>query len=380
MWRSTSTRLRFQPKIGDVVICKGTPNVYNKTGRMQFVLQQMVPAGEGELKRKFEELKAKLEREGLFDEDRKRQIPLFPKAVGVVTSKTGAVIHDIMVKVKERMPSMPVYLVDARVQGEGAAQEIAEGIELLNRFGKVDVIIVARGGGSLEDLWAFNEEPVVRAVFASKIPIVSGVGHEVDISLCDLAADLRAPTPTAAAEFVVPKKSDLEKDLLNLFARLSNYESWLQPLWQQVDDLYGQFNQNIKNIVQTVKLKLDLLSSRIKLIHPRKIIENNYAKIDVLRDKLLFQTNKQISVNERGLNSLRIRLNNISPLHQIKIERTKLAGMAERFKSLAPQNVLQRGYAMVESTKGIIRDPKEVSKGEKLKISVQYGAIEAKVL
>jgi exodeoxyribonuclease VII large subunit len=182
MWRSSVVSLGFKPAIGLKVLCEGRPSIYKQTGRLQMIVQKMQPAGEGLLQKKFLELKHRLQQEGLFDPSRKRSLPSFPKAIGVVTSGSGAVIHDIMVRIKDRMPFLQVYLVDVKVQGEGAAKEIADGIRLLNEQAIVDVIIVGRGGGSLEDLWAFNEEEVVRAIFASRIPVISSVGHETDIS------------------------------------------------------------------------------------------------------------------------------------------------------------------------------------------------------
>ena len=211
-------------------------------------------SGEGDLQRKFLELKARLEKEGFFATERKRPLPFLPKAVGVVTSKTGAVIHDMMVKIRERFPSMPVYLAETRVQGEGAASEIAEALRKIDASGLVDVIIVARGGGSLEDLWAFNEEEVVKAVFACRTPVISGVGHEVDTTLCDFAADVRAPTPTAAAEMCVPKVSDLLVRIAELERRLRDSDRWLQPRAQRVDELAGRLGTRVSGALTEAQI------------------------------------------------------------------------------------------------------------------------------
>ncbi|MGI6525411.1 MAG: exodeoxyribonuclease VII large subunit [Bdellovibrionota bacterium] len=379
MWRSVSSRLKFHPKCGDLVVCTGIFNVYNKTGRIQVILQRMVPAGEGELKQKFEELKLKLEREGLFAQERKRPIPFFPKGVGVVTSKSGAVIHDIMTKIHERLPNMQVYLVDARVQGEGAAQEIARGVELLNRSNLVDVIIVARGGGSLEDLWAFNEEPLVRAVFASRIPVISGVGHEVDFSLCDMAADLRAPTPTAAAEMAVPKKVDLLQDLSEIQKQLLNYDRWLQPLNQNLDEVSSRFNQHLSITMREAEMNLTTLKVRINALHPHHIIKNNDLRLQTLAHELQALIKKKILHCEREVNHFNTRWSAIDPQLKINLEVAKLSGMVARLKNLAPQRVLQRGYALVESEHGIVRDSKSLAVGDKLKITVAQGKIAATV-
>ena len=213
LWKSTVARLTFRPAEGVEVCCIGSPTIYSGSGKFQVVISRMEEAGEGLLRKRFLELKAKLEKEGFFDASRKRPLPFFPERIGIVTSKSGAAIADMMKKIRERMPSTEVYLYDARVQGRGSVEDIVEGIEYFQTNCNVEVIIVGRGGGSLEDLWSFNEEKVVRAIFSSRIPVISAVGHEVDTSLSDLAADVRAPTPTAAGEMVVPKKEELLQDV-----------------------------------------------------------------------------------------------------------------------------------------------------------------------
>jgi len=380
MWRSVVSRLGFRPQIGDDVICVGTPDVYAKTGRLQMVLQHMTPAGEGALRRKFEELKRKLEQEGFFALDRKRSLPFLPKAVGVVTSKTGAVIHDIMVKIRERMPQIPVFLVDARVQGEGSAEEIAAGIKLLNRSELVDVIIVARGGGSLEDLWSFNEEVVVKAVFASKIPIVSGVGHEVDVSLCDLAADVRAPTPTAAAEMVVPKKHDLEQCLIDIDQRFQNYDRWLQPKIQDLDFVTMRFDRQMNSFMKEAYIHLNSIGSRIIVLHPKRIIEQQYFKVNGLKDKILMCFKQYIMLCERKLADAEHSLEKNTPYKKIMLEQERLSGIEARLENLAPKKVLQRGYAIIEHDGKLICRSRELISGSKIKITLSDGKLEARTI
>ncbi|MDX2177899.1 MAG: exodeoxyribonuclease VII large subunit [Candidatus Sumerlaeia bacterium] len=209
MWRTARQSLGFDPRDGDMVRCRGAVTVYEKRGAYQLQVARMTRAGEGELMRRFLELKARLEAEGLFDPARKRPLPPLPRAVGVVTSPTGAVIHDIANVLRRRAPWLPVKLWPARVQGPGAAAEIARGVAALGRSGLVDLLIVGRGGGSLEDLWEFNSEAVARALRACPVPVVSAVGHETDFTICDFAADLRAPTPSAAAEVVSEGHAEL---------------------------------------------------------------------------------------------------------------------------------------------------------------------------
>ena len=212
-FRSQARYLKFKPRDGVSVIARGRLSVYEARGEYQLLVELLEPAGLGALQLAFEQLKAKLAAEGLFDTARKKPLPVLPRTVGIVTSPSGAVIRDILRVLRRRYRNMNALLYPVRVQGEGAAQEIVQAIEHLNRRGGVDVMILARGGGSLEDLWAFNEEDVARAIAASRIPIISGVGHESDFTIADFVADLRAPTPSAAAELVVHRKQDFQAEL-----------------------------------------------------------------------------------------------------------------------------------------------------------------------
>ncbi|MCH8157116.1 MAG: exodeoxyribonuclease VII large subunit, partial [Nitrospinae bacterium] len=212
--------LKFQPEEGDQVLLFGRVTVYEARGEYQLIVEHLEPRGLGALQKAFEQLKARLAEEGLFDEEKKKPIPEFPWKVGVVTSPTGAAVRDIINVIQRRNPKVSVLLHPVRVQGEGAAQEIADAIKQMNRMQDIDVLIIGRGGGSIEDLWAFNEEVVARAISASKIPIVSAVGHEIDFTIADFVADLRAPTPSAAAELVVPVLNDTVRELRRLTQQL----------------------------------------------------------------------------------------------------------------------------------------------------------------
>lgn len=356
MWRGTAQSLSFRPEAGMAVVCQGRPNIYHANGRFQIVVNQMSPAGEGLLKKKFLELKAKLEAEGYFSAERKRSLPFLPRAIGLVTSRTGAVIHDMMVKFQERMPVVPLFLVDVRVQGEGAAQEIADGIRLLNERAEVDVIIVARGGGSLEDLWAFNEEAVVKAVFASKIPVVSGVGHESDITLCDLAADVRAPTPTAAAEFVVPKREDLLRRIAELDQRLHAFRRWLEPWNQRLDELSLALERRTRSFVQSLELRVGKQSARLQAIQPQRLIESAHMRLDRLSAALGTQI-------QRGV---------VQRRHAVE-------RLESKFQVMNPLRVLERGYAIVESKGAVVKSPSQVTAGDSISVRVAEGVIGATV-
>ena len=361
MWKGSALGLRFKPAVGTKVLCEGRPNVYAATGRLQIIVQVMQPAGEGALQLKLQALYAKLEKEGLFEESRKRPIPKFPQNVGIVTSATGAVIHDITVRIQQRMPSIQLYLYDVRVQGEGSAKEIAEGIKFLNKFEpnpgqKLDVLIVGRGGGSLEDLWSFNEEEVVRAIFASSIPVISSVGHETDHCLSDLVADVRAPTPTAAAEMISMVKTDLLDIVDKLHARLQNFDRWLMPLAQKIDALDSRLSTSLKNILHRAKVILDSASTKVLLLHPKEQIRIAGQKVDSLDKRLILSTGNKIS--------------------QLK---TKIENLAWGLSSLDPKSVLNRGFAIIKKDNKVITKAALLSSGQNFTVVLKDGNVEGTV-
>jgi len=404
-WRSYVQTLKFKPVQGMMVLCHGRPNIYAKSGSYQVVLSRLMEAGQGALQKKFLELKAKLDREGLFAPERKRKLPFLPKSIGVVTSKTGAVIHDIMVKISERMPSLKVYLVDVRVQGPGAAQEIADGIRLLNERREVEVIIVARGGGSLEDLWAFNEEVVVRSIFASAIPVISGVGHEVDITLSDLAADVRAPTPTAAAEMVVPRREDLLRNILQLEQRLVNYDRWFQPLGQAVDELSSRLGRRIAATLEERRLQLQTAEARLQSIEPAKLLTLLRSRVALFEQRLFSAGRQQIVARQQQLSKLANSLDSALPVQRLyrygdsikHLEQRMYAGAVQNLKRcqndlerlssqlevVSPNRVLKRGFSIVERQDRdgaqILTSSQKVNAGDKLAIRLFEGRIGATV-
>jgi exodeoxyribonuclease VII large subunit len=357
IWKGTVKSLSFVPASGMSVHCIAKPTIYAANGRLQVVIAHMTPAGEGLLQKRFLELKAKLEKEGLFNKERKRELPFLPRAIGIVTSKTGAVIHDMQVKFKERMPQIPLYLIDVRVQGEGASLEIAAAVEYLSQSNKVDLIIVARGGGSLEDLWAFNEEVVVRAIFASQVPVISGVGHEVDYTLTDYVADVRAPTPTAAAEMAVPNRVELLRRIDQLDARIRNTDRWFQSLVQKHDELQLSFDRRMIARFENYRMIIAAKSAHLERIRPNLLIERHQSRLALSAQR--FTT---------------------ALLRQIELRKSRLSNNRARFDGLSPTKVLERGYAIVESQGKIVRDVRELTPDQNIDVRVQRGALRAKVI
>jgi exodeoxyribonuclease VII large subunit len=352
MWAGVARTLSFKPKVGMSVRCHGRPNVYAQSGRFQVVVHRLFEDGEGELRRRFLELQKRLEDEGFFAPERKRQLPFLPRAVGIVTSSTGAVIHDMMVKIRERFPAMVVYLADTRVQGDGAATEIADAIRRLDRSGLVDVLIVARGGGSLEDLWAFNEEEVVKAVFSCSRPVISGVGHEVDVTLCDLAADVRAPTPTAAAEMVVPHVADLLARINELSRRLADTDRWYQPRVQRLDDLSLRLTSRLSAVAIEAGLRVRAAESALGRIKPDRVMEVLRLKLRNFEGRLLDAAGR--ACRDRA---------------------SRIEGLSARLQALSPLAVLERGFSVLYSGGAHVRSVHDVKVGEPLEVRVVDGVI-----
>ncbi|MFA5833011.1 MAG: exodeoxyribonuclease VII large subunit [Bacteroidota bacterium] len=303
MWKSRAGQLLFRPQDGMKVMIRGNITLYEPRGSYQIDCQQIQPLGKGELQIAFEQLKQRLLEEGLFDSEHKKPIPAYPQKIGIVTSPTGAAIRDMISVLTRRFPAVEVIFVAVKVQGIGAAEEIAQAVEDLNRQHLVDVMIVGRGGGSLEDLWAFNEEIVARAIFSSKIPVVSAVGHEIDFSICDFVADLRAPTPSAAAELVVKDKSEVVELIRNFcytinnsvintvhshkqtIAHLTQSYSFNKPndlirqRSQQIDELHRRLEQNLVHNFQMTKQHSQTLSARINSLNPKSVLKRGYTII-----------------------------------------------------------------------------------------------------
>ncbi len=323
IWRGMSRYLFFEPKNGMKVRACGQITVYEKSGQYQLIVSSLQPSGIGALELAFQQLKAKLDAEGLFDPRHKKEIPEFPDAIGIVTSPTGAAIRDILNITGRRAPWVERILRPVRVQGEGAAKEIAEAVKEFNQYGKVDVLIVGRGGGSLEDLWPFNEEIVARAIFNSKIPVISAVGHEVDFTIADFVADLRAPTPSAAAELAVPDGADLLAYFRERFARICRLQAagirnsrrrleeavsrygLRRPLQivdtrlQALDDLNDLFRKTSLHVFERFNNLLKVTNARLQAVSPVKIMERGFAFITLSRTGDVLKSFTQIAIGDK---------------------------------------------------------------------------------
>lgn len=338
MFRSSADTIQFNPEDGMKVIVDARASLYDRDGKFQLYVNFMRPDGIGDLYAAYELLKKKLQSEGLFDDGNKKRIPLLPRRIGVATSSSGAVIRDIINVLGRRFPGFNLMLIPVKVQGEGAAASIVKAIETFNQRDDIDVIIVGRGGGSMEDLWCFNDEAVARAVYASRIPVVSAVGHETDFTICDFVADLRAPTPSAAAELVVPVKQELE-DRLNDFRTL--------------------LKRNLTNNLDYSKLRLHHAADSTYLTNPSKIYT-------VQAEGLIRYTDKLKSAVENCL----------------RLYKTDASMLLRHLDSLSPLKVLDRGYGIIEKldTSERILSYSEVSAGEKLKVIVSDGIIKCSVI
>lgn len=332
MFRSAAASLAFEPMDGMKVMARGRVSVYENGGVYQLYIEEMIPDGVGELYIAYEKLKQKLSEEGLFDDKFKKTIPRFPKTVGVVTAPTGAAVRDIINVITRRFPMTEIVLYPAQVQGAGAAASVADGIEYFNSNQAADTIIVGRGGGSIEDLWAFNEEIVARAIFNSKIPIISAVGHETDFTIADFVADLRAPTPSAGAEIAVPSALDLMGAIKRYSASLTS--------------------------AQVAKLRnFEVKLRGLKLRSPKEIIEDNSQKLD--------------NMTRRAANAFELALVR---------KRKSLAEAAARLDALSPLNTLARGYSIPLKNDGsVIRHTSQVISGEEFTLKLKDGDLECMV-
>ena len=382
VWKSDARRLRFRPEDGMQVLARGTIRVYPPRGSYQISVQVLEPRGKGSLAQAFEELKERLDKEGLFAAERKRALPLLPRRIGVITSPTGAVIRDILRVLRRRYANLDVLLYPARVQGEGAAAEIVQGLRALNRLGGLDVIILARGGGSLEDLWAFNEESVARAIAESALPTISAVGHETDYTIADFVADVRAPTPSAAAEQVVQAKEDLQgavgvlQDRLAAGLRLKLATTRSRVEAAAAHRVFaaerGRLHvraQRVDELLRRAERALLTQLDRGRQTH-RRLRERAEA----------FRWDRQVSARRERLAHRSERLHTLvqGVLDQ---RRAGLARLAGQMDALSPLAVLGRGYALVwdETAGAFLRDAGETAEGRPLRIQLHRGAIRATV-
>ncbi len=330
--------LKFELKDGLKVVAFGQISLYDARGQYQLYIHKLEPQGMGALQLAFLQLKEKLEKEGLFAQERKRPIPRFPRTVGIVTSPTGAVIRDMLQVINRRFGGTQVLIAPVKVQGEGAAAEIAEAIDRMNALadGEMDVLIVGRGGGSLEDLWAFNEEGVARAVYRSRIPVISAVGHEIDWTICDLVADLRAPTPSAAAELVVQNAEDVQKRLFDFESRIQNA---------------------IRAFVEVKKKSLQILKSSYAFQQPRVLVDQFSQRFDELM--------RQLQNYGRSF---------------FELKKQSLLSAAGQLRVLNPLGVLERGYSLTTLIDGrLLRQIGQIQPGEEIRTQLLGGEVYSKV-
>jgi exodeoxyribonuclease VII large subunit len=382
VWKTDARLVRFKPRDGMKVLARGSVRVYPPRGEYQLSAQLLEPLGKGSLQQAFEDLKAKLELEGLFDPARKRALPMLPRRIGVVSSPTGAVLRDILRVLRTRYANIELLLYPARVQGDGAAQEIVKGISVLNRLGGLDVIVLARGGGSLEDLWAFNEEIVARAIAASRVPTISAVGHETDFTIADFVADLRAPTPSAAAERVVQAKEELqarvraldERRDAALRLRLARVRARVEAA--AAHRVFAAERGRIRNLAQRTDELLRRSETGL-----RRALERGSAHARRLRERLeAFRLDRQLAARRERLSGLRERL---PALFRAESERrrARLGRLAASLEGLSPLSVLGRGYALVwdEARGRLARDAAELAAGDLLRVRLHQGTLRASV-
>ncbi|HAS77962.1 exodeoxyribonuclease VII large subunit [Marinobacter flavimaris] len=379
MFRGMNQRIRTPPKEGDQVRIRGKVTLYENRGDFQIIVEHVEPAGLGALQQAFEELKRKLLAEGLFEQASKKPLPSLPRHIGVVTSPTGAAIHDILTVLARRCPAIPVTLYPTAVQGKAATADIVRAIEAAQNHGVADVLIIGRGGGSLEDLWCFNEEAVARAIAACRIPTVSAVGHEVDVTIADFVADLRAPTPSAAAEKISPDQSDWLKQLRDREFRLSNAMGLaLKRLGTQLGHLSARLRDPRRELLEKAQ-RMDELELRL-----RKAIRQRLTTVGVrndhLRQRLVMQSpHRQLSDSQDALRRVSERL--VSVMQQdLKQRRDNLEHAAQTLNVVSPLATLGRGYSIVRDNNGnIIRDATNVNPGDTISAHVARGEMTAKV-
>jgi len=380
MFRGQQRQLKFEPEDGMSVTGMGRLGVYEPRGTYQIILEYLEPSGIGALQIAFEKLKKRLAAEGCFDDKFKKPIPFLPNNISIITSSSGAVVHDILKTINRRFANSRIQIIPAKVQGHGAAQEIAAALELLNARNEAEVAILARGGGSLEDLQAFNTESVARAIFASKIPIISAVGHETDYTIADFVADLRAPTPTAAAELVVPEKSDLQRHVNDILMRLRTEILFyfdglnvrikeiskrlidprrkLEDYRLRLDDLCARFHRSLRLRVRREREYLDFWHNRLDANTPRLFLIKSKKHLEQIIDKLI----KSLIISNHS--------------KQINIRE-----LTAKLEALNPLAILARGYSVTRTVPeaAVIKDSQNVALNQELELMLAKGRLICRV-
>ncbi len=343
MWRSGFVKVKFEPQRGMAVLATGSVDVYPPQGRYQFVVERLQPAGVGALQIAFEQMVKRLEAEGLFKEEHKKPLPPYPRRICIVTSESGAAIHDIKESIWNRWPCVKLSLYPVAVQGEHAAGQIAKAIRDINRRNrqfKFDMMIIGRGGGSLEDLWAFNEEVLARSIFDSQIPVVSAVGHEIDITIADLVADVRASTPTKAGIVAVPDVKEVSAKLDYFAGNLSDRMRWVLQLRQQrIDELSFTLNDSVKDMLAKIRAKMNMFFEKVLGIEPHRLLTKKIVELN--------------NAQNRAKTMIKTRINDL---------RMQLTAQSNRLAALNPKSVLGRGYSITMSKKNglVVRSVEDV--------------------
>ncbi|WP_075185295.1 exodeoxyribonuclease VII large subunit [Teredinibacter haidensis] len=379
MFRNRNNQVRFTPKNGINVQVRARVSLYEGRGDYQLIIEHMEEAGFGILQKRYQELKQKLENEGLFDNDQKKPLPELPRHIAVITSPTGAAVRDVISVLERRFPAIPITVIPAAVQGDGAAQQLIEAIDLAEKQGCFDAILLCRGGGSIEDLWAFNNEQLARRVFAAKTPIISAVGHEIDFTITDFVADLRAPTPSAAAEILSPDAQELE------FA----FKDFERRMTSRIEHLLNQCQQKLTHARQLMRhpgQKLQIWAQRLDLLDMRlnsawvKTFQNKRIKQDQIESRLNSQNPANtIRYSRDKIQELCQRLD-LAMQHQVKDKQAAFTKAASLLNIVSPLNTLNRGYAIAQNQRGnIIRESAETEKGERLELMLSKGSLEVTV-
>lgn len=379
MFKNANMRLRWRPESGKQVLIRARVSLYEGRGEYQLIAEHMEDAGAGALQQAYEALKQKLDSEGLFDPALKKELPLFPQHIGVITSPTGAAIHDILNVLSRRYPIASVTIIPVAVQGETAAKELVRALKKAEQFGQFDVLIIGRGGGSIEDLWAFNDEQLARTIAACPIPIISAVGHEVDFTICDFVADLRAPTPSASAELATPELEEWQltldarlsqlvrrqrsvlqekrKQLVHLLKRLRHPKEKIQFQQQQLQKLTQQLQRAILNQIKNTNLLLQQYQQRCLQQHPNKIIQQK----------------------QRALGDTQTRLKRAIHQHFYQQKQT-LANQASLLNAVNPLAILARGYSVTKNEKGhILKSTKQIQTGAIVRVQLAEGQFSGEV-
>lgn len=380
MFRGANRLVAPTPANGDRVVLRASVSFYTARGDLQLICEHMEPAGEGALLRAFEELKKRLSAEGLFDEAHKRALPPMPRRIGLITSATGAAIQDVTAALARRFPLAKAFLWPVAVQGETAAPAIVKALKNLPRHVPVDLILLVRGGGSLEDLRAFNEETVARAIRACAVPVICGVGHEIDTTIADYAADLRAPTPTAAAELASPDQDQIRR---------------------QLDALGAELAEAMDESLESRRDALTRLVARLQLLHPRRVIQDGAQGLDDASTRMTLAMQRRLHSHAAELRALSARASAQHPLNHLKFLRQQLENLSSRaaqaqnklmqdcrhqlahtqavLNSLSPTDVLKRGYALARLADGtVLRDPSAVSENRDFELLLARGSLRAR--